>query len=104
MKYADRSLAITPHACARFRERTSASYLDNEWVRMLIARGVERGVEEPHYVAGQVRVRFRAPGVDGIYAIIGRDETGWSSNGRAVVTVLTAEQVATHVVESQCAA
>ena len=93
MKYNDRALAVTPHAVARFRERASAGFLDNEWIRRIIARAVARGVAEPHYVPGQARVRLTVAGSSDVYAIVGRDETGWSDSGVAVVTVLTAEQV-----------
>lgn len=95
MMYRDRRLAITPHAVNRLRERAGVAYLDEDLCRRVIAQAVAdaAGDEEAHPVRrGQTRVRVRVLGVD-VFAIIGRDRTGWSTSGRAVVTVLTPSQI-----------
>ena len=92
--YNDRSLSIRDHAVARFRERTGAHHMDREECRRLIGLAVRgaRHREYPHYVVGQTVVRVTILGVE-VFAVIGRDLTGWSNSGRAVVTVLTEEQL-----------
>jgi hypothetical protein len=94
--YRDRRLAVTPHAVDRLRERTGATHLDDDACRWIIADAalpaIEAGTEESHYVLGQSRVRVDLFGLD-VYAVIGRDDTGWSTDGLAVVTILTPAQV-----------
>jgi hypothetical protein len=90
--YEDRSLAITDHAVARLRERTGAQHLIADACRHLIRDAVRAGREHPHYVLGQTVVRVNVMGVE-VYAVLGADATGWSASGRAVVTVLTVEQL-----------
>src|SRR5574341_1165113 len=94
--YRDRRLAVTPHAVERLRERTGAAHLADDECRWIIAEAalpaIEAGREEPHYVPGQSRVRVNLWGLD-VFAVIGRDNTGWSRDGLAVVTILTPEQI-----------
>jgi hypothetical protein len=93
-EYTDRSLAISDHAVARFRERTGAHHLERDACRHLIGQAVRaaRSREYPHYVVGQTVVRVTILGVE-VFAVIGQDLTGWSRSGRAVITVLTEEQL-----------
>jgi hypothetical protein len=96
VRHRQRLLAVSDHAVDRLRERADANYLDAAQVRRLLAEEVARGVPERHYVTGQERVRLTLLGVE-VWAVIGVDKTGWSrrhhGSGRAVVTVLTLEQV-----------
>jgi hypothetical protein len=95
--YSDRSLAVTPHAVERLRERARDYASSDDVVRELIARPVQRafreGAVERHTHEGQFRVPFQTLGTE-LVAIVGPDETGWSTSGRAVLTVLTPAQVA----------
>lgn len=86
----DRLLAVADHAVDRFHERVSAS-LSTEEIRRLITAAVLAGPEERHNES-QTRVRIVYLGVEA-WAVIGADTTGWSTTGRAVVTVLTTEQI-----------
>lgn len=90
-------LAVSDHAVARLAERADAGYLGAQWLRERLREVVERalrdGSAETHYVEGQRRVRVDVLGV-ALYAVVGRDETGFTRGGEAVVTCLTLEQVA----------
>lgn len=95
--YDDRSLAITEHAVERYRERAGLLHLGAEECRLALARALRDEIDagaavEPHWIAGQSRVRIHVLGVP-LVVIVGRDVTGWSRSGHAVVTVLTADQL-----------
>ncbi len=90
--YDDRSLAVTDHAVERFRERTGAVHMEADDCRRVIAKAVKKGTAFPHYVLGQNAVRVDLLGTE-VFAIVGQDLTGWSKSGRAVITVLTQEQL-----------
>lgn len=54
---------------------------------------MRRHEEQKHCIPGQVRVEVMLFGIV-VYAILSRDNTGWTGGGWAIVTVLSAEQIA----------
>lgn len=103
VRHRDRRIAVSQHAVERMRERAGAQFLDDERIRLLIAEACVAALAtdqtEPHYIPGQVRVRVQVLGC-AVFAVLGVDLTGWGrgSSRRAVVTVLTSEQI-----EASCA-
>lgn len=87
-------IAISDHAVQRLRERTGAEHMPSESLREALREMIQlqRRYEEQHYAPGQTRILVDFFGVT-VYAVMGEDETGWTRGGRAVVTILTPEQV-----------